>query len=393
MGRSVGRRLAIAIFVDACGWGVVEPRPWFLPGLAERRPVRSLFGYSSACVPAILTGRPPDETDHWSSFYYSPGTSPFRPLRHLRTLPSSLFDRGRVRGYLSKAIARAYGYTGYFQIYSLPFDILPYFDYAEKRDIFRPGGINKGQSIVDELVREGTPHHVSNWRLDERANFDALTRAIASRDIAFGLLYAAELDALMHDQTKDSPVVDDKLRWYQREIEQLLASARDSYDEVRCALFSDHGMATVRRVVDLTPLISATGLRFGEDYVGLYDSTMMRFWFLAPRAEERIRAALADTSEGRWLRREELEAYGTYWPDGKFGHAIYALEPGVLLNPSHMGNTPPKAMHGYRPDHPDSDSALLADFRPDTPIHSITDLYRLMREMAAWAMEGLPLGT
>ncbi len=380
-------RLAIAMFVDACGWGVVGPRPWFLGGLDmdHRQPVTSIFGYSSACVPAILTGLRPDQNDHWSTFYYAPDTSPFAPLTHLRHVPSSILDRGRVRGWLSKLLARAYGFSGYFQLYNLPFDILPLFDYAEKHDIFRPGGINRGASIFDELAQMGLCHHVSNWRRSEAENVEALAGAVRQGDIRFAFLYTAGLDALMHEHSKDAPQVDDKLRWYQAQIEHILTLARARYREVRVAVFSDHGMATVARSVDLMPRIAALRLAFGTDYAAVYDSTMLRFWFLRPHAEAEIRAALPDDDDGRWVTQEELVTYGTYWPDGKFGHGIYALEPGVIVNPCHMGTVAPKGMHGYRPDHADSMSALVANFAPITTVEHITDLKHLMREMADWA--------
>jgi|JI10StandDraft_1071094.scaffolds.fasta_scaffold141886_3 hypothetical protein len=378
-------RMAIVMFVDACGWEVVRTRPWFLANLACRRRVPSIFGFSSACVPAILTGRPPDRNDHWSSFFYSPSTSPFKVLRLLRFLPRSLFDRGRVRRYLSKAIAAAYGFDGYFQIYNLPFEALPLFDYAEKKDIFRPGGINRGDSIFDQLASSGVPHHVSNWRRSESENVAALASAVATGEPRFAFLYSADLDGLMHGTTKDSPRVDEKLRWYESEIEKLLSAASARYDEVRFALISDHGMTTIHTVVDWMPRVEALGLEFGVDYAAVHDSTMMRFWFFRPEAEQAIRQALPDGPEARWVRREELEAYGTFWPDGKFGQSIYALEPGVLLNPSHMGRVAPAGMHGYRPEHPDADATLLASFEPATATRSILDFHGLMREMAAWA--------
>jgi predicted AlkP superfamily pyrophosphatase or phosphodiesterase len=376
-------RLSIAMFVDACGWGVLESRPWFLEELGFRRPLESLFGYSSACVPAILTGRRPAENDHWSCFYYSPQTSPFRVLRLLSPLPSQIFDRGRVRRWLSKGIAAAYGFTGYFQVYALPFDHLSLFDYSEKKDIFRPHGINRGGSIFDDLAELRIAHHVSNWRRSEEENLRALQSEVDA--IRFAFLYSAELDALLHDRTKASPRVDDKLRAYERRIRDLLSRARARYDEVRFALFSDHGMATVHTVVDLVPRIEALGLSFGTDYAAVYDSTMMRFWFLRAGAEAKIRAALPDDAHGRWVAEETLRTYGTYWPDHRFGEAVFALEPGVLLNPSHMGKVPLAGMHGYRPDHPDSSAAVLASFTPAQEPRSITDLYALMREMAGWS--------
>lgn len=384
----MSRRLAVAMFVDACGWGVLESRPWFLSELEFRRPLESLFGYSSACVPAILSGRRPADNDHWSCFYYSPATSPFRVLRLLSPLPSSIFDRGRVRRWLSKGIAKAYGFTGYFQVYALPFENLSLFDYAEKKDIFRPRGINRGRSIFDDLAEMGVAHHVSNWRKSEGQNLAALQAEVDAGSIEFAFLYSADLDALLHDHTKASPKVDDKLRAYEERIRGLLQRARGRYDEVRFALFSDHGMATIHTVVDLAPLVDATGLRFGRDYAAVYDSTMMRFWFLRAGAEPKIRAALPDDGRGRWVPDDELRRYGTYWTDHKFGEAIYALEPGVLLSPSHMGKVPLAGMHGYRPDHPDSNAAVLASFTPEAEPRVITDLYGLMREMVDWSRAG-----
>jgi hypothetical protein len=372
------------MFVDACGWEVLRSRP-FLPELSHRQAARSLFGFSSACVPAILTGRLPNQNDHWSSFFYAPASSPFKVTRALSVLPGSIFDRGRVRRYLSKGIAKGYGFTGYFQIYNLPFESLPLFDYAEKNDIFRPGGINRGTSIFDDLAAEKVPHHVSNWRLSEDANIAALGRAIEEGTTRFAFLYTASLDALLHERTKDSLLVDEKLKWYEEKVRSLLAAARSRYDEVRFALISDHGMATIHTIVDLMPRIEALGLRFGVDFAGVYDSTMLRFWFFSETAEQRIREVLLDDALGSWVSEERLKAYGTWWPDGKFGQAIYALEPGVLLNPSHMGRVAPAGMHGYRPDHPDSDASLLADFEPRAPVADITGFYGVMREMAAWA--------
>jgi hypothetical protein len=374
------------MFVDACGWDVLRTRPWFLADLLpHRQAATSLFGFSSACVPAILSGKRPDENDHWSSFYYSPSTSPFKVTRALGALPGALFDRGRVRRWLSKGIAASYGFTGYFQIYNLPFDALPLFDYAEKNDIFQPGGMNRGTSIFDDMAGSGLPHHVSNWRLSEEQNIASLRAALEEGSVRWAFLYTASLDALMHDKTKDSPLVEEKLRWYERQVRELLAAAARKYGEVRFILISDHGMATIHTVVDWMPRLEALGLRYGTDYVGVYDSTMLRFWFLLPGAEERIRQALPDGEHGAWVSEARLKAYGTWWEDGKFGNAIYALEPGVLLNPSHMGRVAPAGMHGYRPDHPDSYASLLATFTPAAPVTGITGFYTVMREMADWA--------
>ena len=50
-----------------------------------------------------------------------------------------------------------------------------------------------------------------------------------------------------------------------------------------------------------------------------------------------------------------------------------------------MGRVAPAGMHGYRPDHPDSDATLLASFAPTSSVDDITAFYSVMREMADWA--------
>ena len=56
-----------------------------------------------------------------------------------------------MRNRVSRWVARRNGYTGYFQLYSVPFSRLPHLDYTEKRDIYMPGedGLALLQAISD----------------------------------------------------------------------------------------------------------------------------------------------------------------------------------------------------------------------------------------------------
>ncbi|MEE9182436.1 MAG: hypothetical protein V3U33_07725, partial [candidate division NC10 bacterium] len=138
------RNLSLFVFIDALGWEIVKDHP-FLEGIAQtRRPLRTVLGYSSAAVPSILSGRTPSSHGNWSFFYYAPETSPFSWLRPISLLPRALTDRGRVRRQLSKLVQKWLGYTGYFQLYNVPFRYVHLFDYCEKGDLFKPGGLNSG---------------------------------------------------------------------------------------------------------------------------------------------------------------------------------------------------------------------------------------------------------
>ena len=375
-------RISIVVFIDALGWEVLKGRRFLEEALPFRRRLRSVFGFSSACIPSILTGLMPREHRHWSFFYYSPKTSPFKLLRPLGYLPRALVDRGRVRNLISKLVKRIYGYTGYFQLYNIPFEQVDKFDYCEKQDLFVPGGSNRGKNIFDHLTRAGVPYHVSDWRAPEEANLASLRADLTQGGIRFALLYMAAMDALLHEVGKESHQVDQKLAWYENQIRETLRVAGEHYDEVRLFICADHGMATIHTHLDLMAPVEALGLVFGRDYTATYDSTMGRFWFHNPAARERIAALLATIPQGRILPPEELAALGCDFEGDQFGELIFLANAGVLIVPSHMGLKPITGMHGYHPDDADSDASLLSNVPPPNDPRAITDIFHLMRAEA-----------
>ena len=68
-----------------------------------------------------------------------------------------------------------------------------------------------------------------------------------------------------------------------------------------------------------------------------------------------------------------------YFADHYFGELIFLVKEGVLIVPSHMGERPIRAMHGYHPSEKQSYAALLTNQR-EIPSHvqAIPDIYRLM---------------
>ena len=372
-------KISIVVFIDALGWEVLKGRRFMEEELPVRRKLRSVFGFSSACIPSILTGLMPRDHRHWSFFYYSPETSPFKPLRLLGMLPSALVDRGRVRNLISKLIKRLYSYTGYFQLYNIPFEHVDKFDYCEKSDLFLPGGMNRGENIFDFLSRSGVSYHVSDWRDSEENNLEALKADLRMGKIEFALLYMASMDALLHEVGKESSQVDDKLAWYEGQLKQVLELASEHYDRVRLFVCSDHGMATVHTHIDLMGKVEALGLVFGRDYTATYDSTMGRFWFHNQAARERISELLEQVPEGRILSKEELTELGCDFEGDQYGELIFLMDAGVLIVPSHMGLKPITGMHGYHPDEADSDASLLSNVEPPNDPRAITDVFHLMR--------------
>ena len=374
----------IFLFIDALGWELVSATDFMAKEFPYRRKIEMQFGYSSTAIPTILSGRTPAEHGHLGLFRFAPQDSPFRRLAKVAPLlkPASFWNRGRVRHHLSKAIARLYGFTGYFQLYQMPFAKLPLMDYCEKHDLFAPHGMSPVENLRDLLARSGVSFHISDWHIGDRRNFAAAREAITRGD-TFIFLYTAELDSLLH-RFPAPPIAEEiraKLAWYREEIESLFDCCREAGRSLRLTVISDHGMTPLTRTVDLKSAVEKTPLVFGRDYGACYDSTMFRATFLAPGAEETIRKALEPFAEyGRWLSEEEEKRYGIYRADRKFGDAIYLMNPGIQIVPSDMGAKPLNGMHGFAPEDKDSQAVILSTDEIPERIRKVADYFGLMKE-------------
>ena len=377
---------AIFLFIDALGWEVVEQTGFLQNLLPYRRKVAMQFGYSSSAIPTILSGQPPAVHKHLGLFRFAPPQSPFRWMRWLSPLlkPASLWNRGRVRNCLSKLLGGLYGFTGYFQLYQVPFAKLPYLDYCEKRDLFVPGGMEEVENLCDLLNHSGRRFHISDWRLSDQRNF-AEARKTLAQGAEFLFIYTAGLDAVLH-QSPDpkSEAVKAKLEWYRREIEALLGTCREAGQSPRLTVISDHGMTPLKRTADLKAAVEATGLVFGRDYGACFDSTMFRVNFLRPGAEAVIKAALQPFETcGHWLSEAEERAYGIYREDRLFGDAIFLMNPGVQIVPSDMALKSLPGMHGYAPEDRNSYAAILSNAEIPPEVRHVSDYFQLIRQCIA----------
>ena len=378
----VTKELEIFLFIDALGWELVSKTAFMEKELPFRHRVEMQFGYSSTAIPTILSGKAPAVHGHLGLFRFAPKDSPFKGLGKIAPFmkPESFWNRGRVRHWLSKIVGKIYGFTGYFQLYQVPFRKLALMDYCEKNDLFAEHGMGDVENLRDLLVRENVPYHISDWHGGDAKSFEAARQAIKD-GAKFLFIYTAELDALLHQY----PVlvhdkIREKLAWYQREIELLLKECSDSGRQFRLTVISDHGMTPLTKTVDVRSAIDGTGLVFGKDYGICYDSTLIRATFLSKEAEEKIRNALRPfENEGHWLSEDEEKRYGIYRSDRYFGDAIFLMNPGVQIAPSDMGARPLNGMHGFAPEDKDSQAVILStDEIPDS-VSRVADYLGLMK--------------
>ncbi len=374
-------KLSLFIFIDAFGREVFLRHPFFLQDLIrDQKKLDTIPGYSSACDPSIISGKLPCEHLMWSSFYYDPKGSPFKWTKALAILPDAVFRRGRVRHYLSRLIKKVLGFTGYFQLYGVPFKYLPLFNYAEKKRIWEPGGLLRGETIFDELARRGIPHYVHDSAVSDETKLARLTADIESQRIEFAYCSLGKLDALMHAVgTKDQKVTE-LVHWYDQQVRKLIATAAEQYDEVAWYVFTDHGMHDITEGYDLIADIEKTELRWNRDYVAFYDSTMARFWFFNEPARQKITALLGTHPKGRILPDDELKHEGVLFPDGMYGELIFLINSGIQIVPSFMGVKQIKGMHGYHPRDADSAASICSNRELPAGLTKIHQIYHLMHK-------------
>ena len=375
------RTVKAFVFIDALGWKQAERYDFLREELPNRRPVEMQFGYSCTAIPTILTGKRPSEHGHLAFYDWAPDASPFRAMRFVAPFlrPRSFWRRGRVRNVLSRLVKRAYGFTGYFQLYSIPLERLPKLDYCEKRDMFAPGGMGPIPNLADTWGAQGLRWHVSDWRRPEGDNFDIARDLLAKGAVDRAFVYSAAFDALQHDCVGRDEALRPKVEAYADRVRSLHDALAASGRPFELTIFSDHGMTPLRGTADIPAALAATGMVWGRDYACAVDSTMARFWWLHGDSRATAERALADMP-GRWLSRAEMEENGIWREDCKFGDAIFLADPGVQFCPGDMGVKPLRGMHGYDPRDEDSLACWLSTAPVPARVRRVCDYFAAMTQ-------------
>jgi hypothetical protein len=379
MVRGDGRDLSLVFLIDALGYEQVGKGGFLDERIPPDRPrVRSVFGFSSAAIPSLLTGRLPREHGHWSMYRRNMGDSVFAQyatwLRIAGKLPRGQW---RTRRWLSERLRRG-GLSGYFDLYEVPLAFLPLFDLCQRRNIYRPGAFAAVQSIFDRLDGARIAWRVWDWSCPTERAFAEMKQAAAGGGERFLLLYTPELDATMHTHGPRSAAATAWLARCGERIGEVIDAARAAGRAPRVRIFGDHGMAPVRGYADVGAALARLEWRMPHDYIVFLDSSMARFWFSNDRARAAIASALAELPGGRFVTESERKTLGVDVAGDAYGESVWLCDPGIVILPSFMGRSPLEGMHGYHPDDPDTDTTLLADPPPERPVTSILEIAPLL---------------
>lgn len=370
----------IFILIDALGWEYIKERP-FLDDIAPfKRSVKSVLGFSSGVIPSLLTGKLPNEHKHWSLYFKSPDTSPFWWVRIPLWLPKKALNSRIIRKLVEEMSKRGMGYTGYFETYLIPIELLHWFDISERSNIYKPKGIREGESIFDILRKEKVDYSALAYPMKDKEIFKRAINELESSDKQFYFLYCSEFDAFLHSSCKDRKAVNRMIDQYEESILNVYRSAKKEFEKVNLYVFSDHGMAPVNKAYDLKEDIEKLGLSISKDYIPFYDSTMARFWFFNNEAKGKIVTELSKKEYGRILSKDELKAYGCYFEGECYGQVVFLMNTGAVINPSFMGNKVPAGMHGFDAKDKAMDAMLVSNMHVTNKLHDVRAFFDIMAE-------------
>jgi len=379
-GSEMKKRESVNIFmlIDALGWDYIKDRSFLDDIAVTKKPVKSILGFSSGVIPSILTGKYPQEHKHWSLYYYSPQTSPFRWTKGLLWLPKRILNSRITRKIVEEISKRIMGYSGYFETYVIPVEQLHLFDICENKNIYAPKGIRGAESIFDILQNKNIDHKCFSYPLKDAEILSQAKSALESSKNSFYFLYLSESDALLHSLCRNQEQVKAMVDYYEKEIRELYQIAGQKFNQVNLFVFSDHSMAPVNKAHDLKKDIEELGFSVSKDYIPLYDSTMARFWFFNHEAKETIVAELNKKEYGRILSKDELKAYGCYFEDERYGQIVFLMNTGAVINPSFMGSNAPEGMHGFGVDDGAMDAMLVSNQKVEREIKDVKDFFQIM---------------
>ena len=378
--------LTLFMILDGFRHDFLEAAPYLKSIAGWHGKIRETFGFIST-RPAMCAGVYPEQTNLCFEYRFAPHGSTFNPwLFHLLgwadpILPNR-FLRLAATAWLRmthrEPVARRTAMIGH-----MPFSHFPLMDLAENRLQTEPEYLSI-PTIYDLLRSHGQKHlyygfarperrfetmkRVYSWFVSgdlfesDRTMVDRCNRELRGERPNFAHLHFSACDWIGHRFGPDSPQMEEAIQTVDNWVKEVHEQALGCYGDVRILATADHGMVKVREHYDIgQDLLDPLPFSEPDDYLCFRDSTMARFWFFRPRAEDEIRKRLEKVSWGRVMDEEMQKKHHICFADNSNGDLIFLLEPGAVLLPNYYqaAGTPPKGMHGYAPEAPDNQGAIV----------------------------------
>jgi len=306
-----------------------------------------IYGYTDCFKVSLLTGMYPEGHGYWVSYRFSetPRKRSIPPALSLFLDRDALPIRG-VRFILNRFLnnhmfhMRTWGYIRELEINSESSF------YKIDRYLRRKGF----KTLFSSLEEYGLSYIVIEDRF-YRHNLEEVVRLVGRygkiHDVVF--VYIDEPDFWGHRYGVENPRYVKLLRQLSKIVLQMIRVAK--YSNASYIVFSDHGMASVNKTIDIYSYV-LKDRDYGRKYLLGIDATFLRIFYLNNYAEtpylERIRGIIERCSKK--LAHSDFKRYRLPY-DRHYGDEVYALYEGCVLFPNFFSWLRPKGMHAYSPEN------------------------------------------
>ncbi|MEB3755317.1 MAG: alkaline phosphatase family protein [Desulfurococcales archaeon] len=324
------------------------------PGISRLIPV---YGFTDCFKTTLISGLYPVNHGYWVSYRFSDK----KVNRPLPEFTSSFFDRSSLIARGSRFILNRFLHNHLFQVKSWGH--------------IRTGGISSEAPIekIDRYLRSRgfetlfslmDKSSISYTILEDRFYEHSLGRffkEIQNKgrgvDVVFG--YIDEPDFWGHRYGTEDPRYLKLIRWLARLLKlfiKMISTMGVSY-----LIFSDHGMTTVNKFLNVYDMFPGDPM-YGNEYVVGIDATFLRIFYLD---REPVKSPVLDRIRkivykyGYKLGEEEYSKYKLPLTRD-YGDEVYALKEGAVFFPNFFSWLKPYGMHAYSPDYPSQHGVVVA---------------------------------
>jgi len=377
------KNLVVFLYIDALDSGFVnyDIMP-FLSKLATRHhrfELENVLGYSFATQSCMLSGKYPEETNHWMPYFYCPEASPalFRAL-NAASKPFPFDKLPIVRYFLTSAVRRLFLNKGV-PANNIPLSIIdkialyPYYYMCEIPFFFELKELLETE-LNTALTYIGPPKQRLNLY---NALFEHLKKSKHEKEVI--IIYDDSLDGLGHAL---GPYSIPRLN-YGKSLDSVLKTAYQKLTNLygnrfNFLVFSDHSQSSLKFQVDVVAKLGEKGLKFYTDYICFIDATLAMFWPKNDFVKEKILFALNEIGKGRIIDEDLKKKYHLKFKDNRYGEVIYLLEVGGTFFPNFFSPFGAmKGLHGYLPEDEVQKSFLITNDEPPEQPTSVKDIRKL----------------
>lgn len=387
---SVMKNLIVFFYIDALNSSFLtsDTMP-FLSSLAKKHScceLENVLGYSFAIQSCMLSGKYPEETNHWLPYFYSPRESPilFRTLNKVGAVfPIDRFSAVRhlmvdqIRRFLLKEGVRTN---------NVPLTMIdklalyPYY-YMCELPFF-----NELKELLDKKCQASLTY-MGPPKLKKHLYGSLLKYIRASKyENELIIAYDDALDGLGH---RFGPYSTECLD-YANSLDRLLFRVYEKLEKrfgksLTFLVFSDHGQCRRAHSLDLLSELQRKALHFAEDYLCFVDATMALFWPQSVLVKEKILNILHEMKIGKVVDEDLRERYHIKFNDARFGEIIFVLKPGGTFFPNFFSPfSAMRGLHGYFPEDEVQKGFLISSKQFSYQPKHVKDLRNLLLEVSSY---------